>query len=114
MSEIKLQSYAELQAEKAENLKAFSGLKLLHVKRQVSLILAQIGRDGIFDEYTKHDISHIDYMLNSLDWIIPESTKTTMTASDWLMVTLAIYFHDLGMLVTKDEFTTIRTIEDKK
>ncbi len=104
MSEIKLQSYAELQAEKAENLKAFSGLKLLHVKRQVSLILAQIGRDGIFDEYTKHDISHIDYMLNSLEWIIPESTKSIMTASDWLMITLAIYFHDLGMLVTKDEF----------
>lgn len=104
MSEIKLQSKAELQAEKAENLKAFSGLKLLHVKRQVSLILAQIGKDGIFDEYTKHDISHIDYMLNSLDWIIPESTKSIMTSSDWLMITLAIYFHDLGMLVTKDEF----------
>lgn len=104
MSEIKLNSYAELQAEKAESLKAFSGLKLLHVKRQVSLILAQIGRDGIFDEYTKHDISHIDYMLNSLDWIIPESTKSLMTSSDWLMITLAVYFHDLGMLVTKDEF----------
>ncbi len=104
MNEIKLTSNAEIKAEKAENLKAFSGIKLLHIKKQVSLILNQIGRDGIFDEYTKHDISHIDYMLDSLDWIIPEQTKSIMTSADWLMITLAIYFHDLGMLVTKDEF----------
>ncbi|MCD6019084.1 MAG: Chaperone protein HtpG [Bacteroidetes bacterium] len=104
MNEIKLTSKAEMLAEKAENLKAFSGLKLSYVKKQVALILGQIGRDGIFDEYTKHDISHIDYMLDSLDWIIPDETKLLMTHSDWLMITLAIYFHDLGMLVTKDEF----------
>ena len=104
MSEIKLKSKAEEKAEKAENLNAFSGIKLLHIKKQVSLILAQIGREGIFDEYTKHDISHIDYMLDSLEWIIPKETQDIMTSSDWLMITLAIYFHDLGMLVTKGEF----------
>lgn len=97
-------SFAELEAEKAENLKSFSGLKLLHVKKQVSAILAQIGRDGIFDEYTKHDISHIDGMLELLNGIIPDSTKKILTPGDWMMITLAIYFHDLGMLVTKDEF----------
>ncbi|MFA6245798.1 MAG: ATP-binding protein [Mucilaginibacter sp.] len=99
-----LTTAAEQSAEKAESLKAFSGLKLLHVKKQVELILAQIGRNGIFDEYTKHDISHIDSMLISLDEIIPENTKKLMTPADWMMITLAIYFHDLGMLVTKDEF----------
>lgn len=104
MNEIKLTSLAEQKAEKAENLKSFSGIKLLHIKKQVAQILAQIGRDGIFDEYTKHDISHIDYMLDSLDWIIPDSTKSILTPTDWLMLTLSIYFHDLGMLVTKDEF----------
>ena len=108
MNEIKLTSSAELLAEKAENLKAFSGLKLLHVKRQVTHILNQIGKDGIFDEYTKHDISHIDYMLDSLDWIVPLKTKELLTPSDWLMITLSIYFHDLGMLVTKDEFKNRR------
>lgn len=101
-----LKSNAEKLAEKAENLKAFSGLKLLHVKKQVELILNQIGKNGIFEEYTKHDISHIDYMLESLDDIIPESTKPLLTSSDWLMITLSIYFHDLGMLVTKDEFNS--------
>jgi len=100
----KLTTNAELNAEKAENLRAFSGLKLLHIKRQVAAILGQIGQDGIFDEYTKHDISHIDYMLESLDWIIPTETQQKLTPADWLMITLSIYFHDLGMLVTKDEY----------
>lgn len=104
MNEILLTSKAEMMAEKAENLKSFSGLKLLHVKRQVAQILGQIGRDGIFDEYTKHDITHIDFMLDSLDWIISEETQEKLTPANWLMLTLSIYFHDLGMLVTKEEF----------
>lgn len=104
MNEVQLTSKAEKLAEKAESLKSFSGLKLLHVKRQVALTLAQIGKDGIFDEYTKHDISHIDYMLDSLDWIIPIETQERLTSANWLMLTLSIYFHDLGMLVTKEEF----------
>lgn len=104
MSQITLDSFAEKKAEQAESLNAFSGIKLLHIKRNVATILSYIGRDGIFEEYTKHDISHINYMLNSLDWIIPEETKKCMTTADWLMIVLAIYFHDLGMLVTKEEF----------
>jgi len=99
-----LTSSAEKAAEKAELLNAFSGLKLLHIKKQLVKILSLIGREGIFDEYTKHDITHIDFMLDSLDWIIPTDTKKLMTSADWLMIVLAVYFHDLGMLVTKDEY----------
>jgi len=104
MSNTTLKSIAEKNAEKAENLDAFSGLKLSHVKNEIINILKLIGRDGIFDEYTRHDISHIDKMLDSLDWIIPEETQQILTPANWLMITLSIYFHDLGMLVTKDEF----------
>ncbi len=104
MPEVSLSSNAEKFAEKAEELNSFSGLKLLHIKKQLAKILAQIGKDGIFDEYTKHDISHIDYMLESLDWLIPKKTQEKLTYSNWLMLTLSIYFHDLGMLVTKEEF----------
>ena len=43
-------------------------------------------------------------MLKIVEWLIPESTKEKMTYAEWLMLTLAIYFHDLGMVVTKDEF----------
>jgi len=99
-----LETEAEKRAQKAEELPAFSGIKLLHIKRQVDELLGLIGRDGIFDEYTKHDISHIDEMLKILDWIVPEDTKDIMSPTDWLITVLAIYFHDLGMLVTKEEY----------
>jgi molecular chaperone HtpG len=104
MTNIKLQSKAEQKAVIAEELNAFHGIKLIHIKTQVAHCLNQIGRNGIFDEYTKHDISHIDYMLESLNWIIPEKTSEIMTPTDWLIIVLAIYFHDLGMLVTSEEF----------
>lgn len=76
----------------------------MHIKRQLSELLSLIGREGIFDEYTRHDISHTEEMLKILDWIIPEKTKDIMSPADWLITVLAIYFHDLGMLVTRREF----------
>ncbi len=99
-----LSSKAELSAEKAEGLPAFSGLKLLHVKRTVAEMLGLIGREGMFSEYTVHDISHIDHMLGMLDWLLPDASKPLLTPADWLMIVLAIYFHDLGMFVTRSEF----------
>jgi len=99
-----LPSAAERNAARAADFEAFGGINLVHVRRQLSSLLELIGTDGIFDEYTKHDIRHIDGMLNSLDWIIPQETKEIMTTGDWLLTVLGIYFHDLGMLVTKDEY----------
>jgi hypothetical protein len=58
--ENQLPSYAEKRAAQCESLAAFSGLNLLHIRRSVKQLLGLIGRDGIFDEYTIHDISHID------------------------------------------------------
>ena len=43
-------------------------------------------------------------MLEMLDWIIPNDTKGLMSSSDWLLIVLAIYFHDLGMLVSRREY----------
>src|SRR5205807_8168212 len=100
----RLPTFAEQQAERAESLLAFSGLKLLHVRRQLTSLLGLIGRDGIFDEYTKHDITHIDQMLRMLEWLVPNTTKTNLTPSEGLLIVLAIYHHDLGMLVTPAEF----------
>jgi hypothetical protein len=103
---VDVRSLAEQQARQAEALSAFSGLNLLHIKRQVALLLQQIGGQGIFDEYTRHDISHIDAMLSMLtECIIPARTQDVMSKADWLIAVLAIYFHDLGMLVTKSEYT---------
>jgi molecular chaperone HtpG len=98
---ITLASAAEVSASKAEELTAFSGIKLLKVKQELALLLELIGREEIFSEYTRHDISHIDRML---DWLIPDSTKSILTPADWLTTVLSIYFHDLGMLVTRNEY----------
>ena len=100
----KLENYVEIEAEKAENLSFCRGLKLLHVRDQIEEILSQIGKCGIFEEYTVHNITHIDEMLHIIEWLIPNETKNNMTSAEWLMLTLAVYFHDLGMVVTKEEY----------
>lgn len=99
-----LKSYIEIEAEKAESLSFCRGLKLLHIRDQVEEILSQIGKGGIFEEYTTHNIQHIDEMLRIIEWLIPNCTKSEMTAAEWLMLTLSVYFHDLGMVVTKEEY----------
>lgn len=99
-----LETYVEQQAEKAENLSFCSGMKLLHIRNSVEKLLNFIGRGKIFEEYTLHNISHIDEMLKIVEWLIPEQTKNKMTSAEWLMLTLAIYFHDLGMVVTTKEY----------
>lgn len=43
-------------------------------------------------------------MLKLLDYIIPEKTRLVMTPTDWMMIVLSFYFHDLGMLITQNEF----------
>lgn len=95
---------AEKKAVEAENLAAFQGIKLLYIRTQVEKMLALIGKGGFFDEYTRHDMSHIDGMLKITEWIIPDSTKEHMSKADWLMLVLAIYLHDMGMLVSIQEF----------
>lgn len=96
-----LRSNVELSAE---NLRIFSGLKLLHIKREVEKLLSHIGDYGFFMEYTKHDISHIEEMQKIVEWLIPEHTQRIMTSAEWMMLVLSIYFHDMGMLITNDEF----------
>jgi hypothetical protein len=99
-----LKTAAENRADKARGLPNFSGLSLPAVREQIIQLLSLIGREGIFSTYTMHDIRHIDAMLKMLDWIVPQSTQSAMTSVDWLLVVLAIYLHDLGMLVTTEEY----------
>jgi molecular chaperone HtpG len=97
-------SYAEKKAEEATRLPAFSAIKLDHVKREVSEMLRLIGSNSFFGEYSKHDITHVNNLLSSLDWIIPPTTKSSLSGADWLLIVLGIYFHDLGMLITREEY----------
>lgn len=44
-------------------------------------------------------------MLSICDrWLINKNTKPNITLADALMITLAIYFHDAGLIVTEEEF----------
>ena len=86
-------SNAEQLADKARELPAFKNFSLPGVKRQIRAMLAMIGRvKGIFSTYTLHDISHIDGMLNMLEWLVPQETKAKMTLPDWLLIVLTVYF----------------------
>jgi len=98
-----LETLAERQAEQATKMSAFP-VNLQEVKRVVKEILSTFGSNLIFKEYTTHDITHIDDMLATADWIIPAPTKKVMSDGDWLMLVLSIYFHDMGLIVTETEF----------
>src|SRR5271157_5001918 len=97
-------SVIEKNASEASSFDAFVQCNLLGIKDTLKNLLELIGRDGIFAEYTRHDISHVNKLLEMSDWLVPPSTLQKLTAADSLMITLAIYFHDLGMLVTREEF----------
>ncbi|WP_159029239.1 HD domain-containing protein [Streptomyces viridochromogenes] len=99
-----LPSHAEQSADEACHLAAFGGINLTQTRRELEELLGRIGQYGFFDEYTKHDITHIDAMLKKLDWLVTPQTREAMTPADWLLIVLSVYFHDLGMLVTKDEY----------
>lgn len=97
-------SKAEIQAKKALKLDTFSGFDLENAKKKLATLLSHIGDNDMFSEYTKHDISHVNGMLTMLDFIIPQTTQNVMTPTDWMLIVLSCYFHDLGMLITKKEF----------
>lgn len=103
MAEI-FHTLAEQKAVQAEELRAFNGIKLQYIRTKIEAILSLIGRNNIFDQYTRHDIDHINEMLNIVGWIIPTKTQECLTSAEWLMLVLSIYFHDMGMLVTKKEY----------
>ncbi|MFL2002207.1 HD domain-containing protein [Microbacterium sp. A1-JK] len=101
---MELLTSAEQRAVLAQVYPAFSALSLSHVRTEVAEALTQFGKFGLLEEYTKHDISHIDSMLKMYDWLIPEDASARMTAADWLLITLATYLHDFGLMVTRDEY----------
>lgn len=98
------ESSIEQRAKKAEDLSFCNGINLMQIKEKVSKILNFIGKNNIFNEYTKHDISHVDGMLGIIEWLIPKKTQAIMTDAEYLMLVLAVYFHDMGMMVTASEF----------
>jgi molecular chaperone HtpG len=93
----------ELRAQKAGDFAAFP-INLHNVRDTVSSLLNEVGRYGFFDEYTDHSFRHVLGMLKTAEWIIPETTKPLLTPADWLFLVLSIYFHDVGLLISRNEY----------
>lgn len=101
----------ELQADAATKLSSF-GINLTNVRNSICTVLTEWKSSGVFFEYTDHSFGHVLDMLRAAEWVIPAETKGIMTPGDWLMLTLSTYFHDVGLLVTKDEFDARRNNPD--
>ncbi|MDX7798087.1 ATP-binding protein [Aeromonas caviae] len=93
----------ETRAEAATKLPSFP-INLYEIREQVRLLLSEVQRYGFFNEYTNHNFDHVESMLNMANWIIPEQTKSTLQPADYLLLTLSIYFHDLGLLISLREY----------
>ncbi len=63
-----------------------------------------VWRNNIFSEYTVHSYSHVHSMLCDLERFVPAVTRENLSKADWLLLTLGVYFHDLGLIVTEQEF----------
>jgi molecular chaperone HtpG len=79
-------------------------INLKQIRDKVYLLLKEVGRYGFFDEFTDHSFDHVHGMLTTAEWIIPDETKDRLTCADWLFIVLSIYFHDVGMLISRSEY----------
>jgi hypothetical protein len=77
------------------------------VRAKAAPILGRIS--NFFDDYTIHDVSHSDQVLANLDLIIPSKTWGSMNSSELYILAIACYLHDVGMAVTTDEITKIKS-----
>lgn len=97
-------SRIEALAARSVEYGSLGHFNLVSARAKLSELLAGIGNTAEFSTYTKHDITHIDALLASTDWLIPQETWEHLTVADALILTLSIYVHDLGMLVTANEY----------
>ncbi|ENU4084552.1 ATP-binding protein [Enterobacter asburiae] len=96
-------SKIEQRANLATKLAAFP-INLYEIRSQLKLLLGEVQRYGFFNEYTNHNFEHVQSMLEMAEWIIPDQAKDKLQPADYLLLTLSIYFHDLGLLISQNEF----------
>ena len=59
-----LNSKAEKNAKEALKLDMFKGFDLDNAKDKLASLLSHVGSNGMFSEYTKHDITHVNGLLS--------------------------------------------------
>ena len=98
-------TFLEARAEEATSLPAFA-MNYPEFRRSVQAIQDQFGTTGTFAEYTRHDASHLSGVMEIADWLIPNSTKAILTPAECFFIVISILLHDVGLVVTKDEFAS--------
>lgn len=64
----------------------------------------EVSRLPFFPDFTDHGPTHIQSVLGTCDWLIPNASAEILSPEDVAALTLAVLFHDLGMHLTKDGF----------
>ncbi len=103
LSEIQ-NTHVYTRALAATQIKPYKGLKLDHAIDTIGDALKLIHAQGFFIDYTRHGPEHSIELIKSLDWLISDDQRGSLTDADYLFLLLSCALHDLGMLVTKDEF----------
>ncbi|WP_294224155.1 ATP-binding protein [uncultured Shimia sp.] len=80
-----------------------------YVKGAVSKISKHITSNKMifFPEYTDHDITHFEAVLETAVDLATEKSRELMSDVDFALLTTSVMLHDLGMHLTKDGFCTL-------
>lgn len=80
-----------------------------YVKGAVSKISSHISANKLifFPEYTDHDITHFEAVLETAVDLATEKSRELMSDIDFALLTTSVMLHDLGMHLTKDGFCTL-------
>src|SRR5271157_459266 len=65
---------------------------------------------AFFPEYTDHGQSHVEAILLAADQLIPEASKSRLSAADVAVLTLAALCHDIGMHLSEEGFLNLVTL----
>jgi len=80
------------------------------ILEQVKPILARI--PIVFPEYTPHDISHSENIMENISKFIPKPVLNKLNSMELFLLIAAAYLHDIGMAVSDDDKEEIVITED--
>lgn len=80
-----------------------------YVKSVVARIDSHISSNSMvfFPEYTDHDITHFEAVLETAIDLATEKSLELMSDADLVILTTSVMLHDVGMHITKDGFETL-------
>ncbi|WP_273049155.1 ATP-binding protein [Pseudoalteromonas sp.] len=69
---------------------------------------------SLYPHYSRHDASHSRQILVNIERILGQDRISNLTATDTWLILEAAYWHDMGMIVTDEEYKKVSQSEDFK